>query len=55
MKEEKKTKYNWFQACSVLRISNLDRVVVEVKFGSKSLSEDEWRKLLKSEGIKICE
>ena len=56
-KEYKKEepRYNWFQACSLLRMTHLNRVVVEVKYGSKNISEAEWRKLLKEDGIKVNE
>ena len=56
-KEYKKEdpRYNWVQACSILKISHLNRIVVEVKHGSRILTEEGWKKLLKEDGIKMNE
>ena len=53
--KKEETKYNWFQACSLFRLPYLDKVVIEVKYGSKLVTESEWRKLLKEGGIKVNE
>ena len=42
---------NWFQACNTLQIAGMHRRIVEKKFEDKSLTEKQWRDLLKKEKL----
>lgn len=56
IKEEKDKKnsvllYNCFQICNLLRLTLYDRGVVRLKYEDIQLSESDWKKLLKKDGI----
>lgn len=42
---------NWFQACNALKVTGMNRRVVEKKFEDTQLSEKEWQSLLKKEKL----
>lgn len=46
-------KLNWFQISNTLKLGYYDRELVRVKYEDKSMSESEWRELLKKEGVKF--
>lgn len=49
--KSKVEKYNWFQISNILRLGVLDREVVKVKYFDELLSEEEWKKVLRKDGL----
>lgn len=44
---------NWFQIANNLKLGYYDRELVRIKYEFQSLTEEDWKELLKKDGVKF--